>query len=473
MIRAGAYHAANRGAAVIERCLGALERIGDGEAQVGLDADGAVSWRRSGREVLRDAAAWQHWLRGQGVAAGDRVAIDLPRGPDFLPAHLAALATGATVVPLNAALAAEERRRVLERASPRALADASARPRAPATARLALAERRHPALLIFTSGTTGEPKGVPHPESSLEANLADLAQVWGLSGRDRLLHALPAHHVHGLVLALYGCVRAGIAVVWLPRFDTELCRKALAGQRISVFMGVPTMYHRLAEAPGPVELPHARLFVCGSAPLAAADFAAFERRYGQAPLERYGLTETLIVSSNPLGERRAGSVGFPLPSVELRLGDDGEILVRGPSVMPGYWNAPEANAAAFGADGFFRTGDLGELDREGRLRVSGRKKELIIVGGSNVLPGEVEHALAAEPGVDEIAAAGLPDPDRGEVVGVWVVAHAGSAPRELEQRLRERAERALAAYKQPRAYRFVASLPRNAMGKLDRKALRP
>lgn len=458
---------------MIERCLGALERIGEGEAQVGLDARGAPSWRRSGRDVLRDSAAWQHWLRGQGVVAGDRVAIDLPRGPDFLAAHLAALATGATLVPLNAALAPEERKRVLERASPRALADASVRPGAPTAARLALAERRHPALLIFTSGTTGEPKGVPHPESSLEANLADLARVWALGAGDRLLHALPAHHVHGLVLALYGSVRAGIPVVWLPRFDTDLCRKALAEQRISVFMGVPTMYHRLAEAPGPLELPHARLFVCGSAPLDPADFAAFERRYGQAPLERYGLTETLIVSSNLLGDRRAGSVGFPLPSVELRLADDGEILVRGPSVMPGYWNAPDANAAAFTADGFFRTGDLGEQERGGRLRVSGRKKELIIVGGSNVLPGEVEHALASEPGVDEIAAAALPDPDRGEVVGVWVVAQAGSSPQEIERRLRERAERALAAYKRPRVYRFVASLPRNAMGKLDRKALLP
>ncbi len=459
---------------MIERCLEALERSGEREAQLGLDAGGAPSWRRSGREVLRDAAAWQHWMRGEGVGSGDRVAIDLPRGPDLLPAHLAALALGATVVPLNAALAPEERRRVLERAAPRALADASVRPGAPQAARLMHAERRHPALLIFTSGTTGEPKGVPHPESSLESNLADLAQAWRLSGSDRLLHALPAHHVHGLVLALYGSVRSGIPVVWLPRFDTDLCRAALAAQRITLFMGVPTMYHRLAEGTGRIELPHARLFVSGSAALAPGDFAAFERRFGHAPLERYGLTETLIASSNPLaGERRAGTVGFPLPSVELRLADDGEILVRGPSVMPGYWNAPQANAEAFTADGFFRTGDLGERDGDRYLRVSGRKKELIIVGGSNVLPGEVERALAAEPGVDEIAACGLPDPDRGEVVGVWVVARDASAERELERSLRERAERELAAYKRPRAYRFVAALPRNAMGKIDRKALVP
>ncbi len=458
---------------MIERCLEALERIGDGEAQLGLDAAGALAWRRSGHEVLRDAAAWQLWLRGQGVAPGDRVALDLPRGPELLPAHLAALASDATLVPLNPALAAEERRRVLERASPRALADVSVRPGNPTAARLALAARSHPALLIFTSGTTGEPKGVPLPESSLEANLADLERAWGLSAADRLLHALPAHHVHGLVLALYGSVRAGIPLVWLPRFDTELCQSALASQRITLFMGVPTMYHRLAGGSDPVQLPHARLFVSGSAPLAAGDFAAFERRFGHAPLERYGLTETLILCSNPLaGERRPGSVGFPLASVELRLADDGEIQVRGPSVMPGYWNSPEANAAAFTADGFFCTGDLGERSRDGYLRVSGRKKELIIVGGSNVLPGEVEHALASDPGVDEIAAAAIPDADRGEVVGVWVVARVGTAPRALEASLRQRAERELAAYKRPHAYRFVSSLPRNAMGKIDRKALR-
>ncbi len=455
---------------MIRRALEALERLGAAEAQLGLDASGDVAWRASGSDVLGTVGAWQEWLRASGVRAGDRVAIDLPRGPDLLPAHLAVLALGATVVPLSPALAPRERAQVLARAEPRALLDAGARagaPRAPALADHADA----PALLVFTSGTTGEPKGVPHAESGIEANLADLERVWGLGPHDRILHSLPAHHVHGLVLALYGSARLGIPITWLERFDAALCLEALARHAQTLFMGVPTMYHRFAHAPHVPDLSRMRLFTCGSAPLSADDFRAFETRLGFAPVERYGLTETLIVASNPLvGERRPGAVGLALPQTEVALASDGEILVRGPAVTSGYWRAPETSTEAF-HDGFFRTGDLGHRDADGYLVISGRKKELIIVGGSNVLPGEVEAALGAEPGVEEIAAAGVPDADRGEVVALFVVAKPGESEPAVEKRLRARADAGLAAYKRPRLYRFVASLPRNAMGKLDRKGL--
>jgi len=234
------------------------------------------------------------------------------------------------------------------------------------------------------------------------------------------------------------------------------------------------MYHRmrLAEADDlPATLPDMRLFVSGSAPLSPGDFAGFAARFGLEPLERYGLTETLIVTSNPLhGARLPGTVGTPLPGTQVRLAGDGEIEVRGPAVMHGYWRDAAASAACF-RDGWFRTGDLGEWHASGHLRIAGRLKELIIVGGSNVLPGEVEHALAGVDGVDELAAAGLDDADRGEVVCAFVVASPGADRAGVEAALRARAERELAAYKRPGSYRFVEALPRNAMGKVDRRAL--
>ena len=456
---------------MIERTLGALEAAGPNEALIGLAPDGSVAWRATANDVLGRIGGWQLRLRDAGVRAGDRVALDLPRGRDLLPAHLAILASGACVVPLNPALAEAERERVLARAELAWLLTEADLPDGPAAPALADLDETRPALLIFTSGTTGEPKGVPHSLASLEANLAGLAETWALSGDDRLLHALPAHHVHGLVLGLYGSARLALPVVLAPRFEAERCLASLEAQRITVFMGVPTMYHRMAEAEMRPELRHMRVFISGSAPLSARDFANFAERFGHQPLERYGLTETLIISSNPLvGERRAGTVGLPLPLTELRLADDGEIEVCGPGVMPAYWRDDAASADAF--DGaFFRTGDLGRRDERGYLAIAGRKKELIIVGGSNVLPGEVEQALAEEPDVDELAAAGLADEDRGEVVGAFVVAREGVEPHDLERRLRARADESLARYKRPRVYRFVEALPRNAMGKVDRRRL--
>jgi malonyl-CoA/methylmalonyl-CoA synthetase len=440
------------------------------ELWVGLDRSGEVAWRLNGEQLLGRVGGWQARLRALGVQPGDRVAIDVPRGPDLLPAHAAALATGATLVPLNPSLAPQERARILERAAPRVVLDPEHAPDGPAAPSLCARDAETPALLIFTSGTTGEPKGVPHLEAGLEANLAGLAEVWGLSAADRLLHVLPAHHVHGLVLALYGSARLGIPIVMLERFDAERCLAALGPHRISVLMGVPTMYHRLAHSPAEADASSMRLWVSGSAPLAAEDFGAFERRFGLAPVERYGLTETLIATSNRSSYPRPGAVGFPLPETEVRIAEDGEVEIRGPGVMQGYWGAPELSREAF-HDGFFRSGDLGSIEPDGALAIAGRKKELIIVGGSNVLPGEVERALRGDPGVAELAVAGLPDADRGEIVAAFVVARAGTAEETVEARLRELAGAGLASYKRPREYRFVPELPRNSMGKIDRRAL--
>jgi len=453
--------------------LEALEADPAADAVCGLDAAGARAWRHSAGELLERAGAWQSHLSRVGVEPGDRVGIDVERGPELLPAHLAVLASGACAVPLNSALTERERSRVLARADLRTLLGPADTPgRRGGGLRLAALDDTRPALLIFTSGTTGEPKGVPLSLANLEANLSALAQTWRLDRADRLLHVLPAHHVHGLVLALYGSARLGIPLLLAPRFEAEPCLRALGCEAASVLMAVPTMYHRLVRAPAAPDLSHMRVFISGSAPLAAQDFRDFAKRFGHAPVERYGLSETLIAASNPLdGERRPGTVGLPLPGTEVRLAADGEIELRGPAVMSGYFRDPVTSAASFDGD-FFRTGDLGHHDAAGYLVVAGRKKDLIIVGGSNVLPGEVELVLAEDPGVDEVAVAGLPDADRGEIVAAFVVARAGTDPKRLEGDLRARAEVDLSAYKRPRSYQFMAALPRNAMGKIDRRRLR-
>ena len=458
---------------MIRRMFRALEASPGVEVLTGLDPEGGSErFRCSAGQMLDAVGCWQRLLKARAVEPGDRVGVDLPRGAELLAAHLAVLASGACVVPVNPALASNERSRLLARARLATLLTSEDRPPASGSPMLTDHDPESPALLIFTSGTTGDPKGVPLTLENLEANLAALAQVWALRAGDRLLHVLPAHHVHGLVLGLYGSLRVGMSIAMLPRFNADRCVEAAAEEGVTVFMGVPTMFHRMARSPSARELPGMRLFISGSAPLVPRDFHEFEKRFGCAPLERYGLSETLIVTSNPLeGPRRPGSVGLPLPSTEVRLADDGEIEVRGPAVMRGYWNDPAATADAL-RDGYFRTGDLGRRDDAGFLYISGRKKELIIVGGSNVLPGEVERALAEVAGVDELVAVGLPDPDRGEVVAVFVVPGGAQDEDRLERQLRAVAEETLASYKRPRAYRFLSELPRNAMGKVDRLSLR-
>jgi malonyl-CoA/methylmalonyl-CoA synthetase len=457
---------------MIRRILEVLEEKSQQTLFSGLDAEAEIAWERTGGDLLARTGAWQRLLLDRGVCPGDRVGVELPRGPELLPAHLAVMSSGAAVVPVNPALTSVERSRVLERADLRTHLGPSDVPGRGGAITLQESPRESPGLLIFTSGTTGEAKGVPLTQENLEANLAALAACWGLSPSDQLLHVLPAHHVHGLVLALYGSTRLGIPVLLAEKFDADRALVALARHATTVFMGVPTMYHRMARSPIEVDLRHVRVCISGSAPLSPEDFRAFESRFGHHPVERYGLTETMIVATNPLDEeRRPGTVGFPLPGVEVSLASDGEIEVRGPSVMGAYWRAPELSRDSF-HDGWFRTGDLGQHDERGYLVVAGRKKELILVGGSNVLPGEVERVLAAEPDADEVAVAGLPDADLGEAVVAFVVARTDTDLAALEFRLRARASEQLASYKRPRRYAFLTELPRNPMGKIDRDALR-
>jgi malonyl-CoA/methylmalonyl-CoA synthetase len=334
-----------------------------------------------------------------------------------------------------------------------------------------------PAAILYTSGTTGRSKGALLSHGNLLSNAQTLLQVWGWQReRDVLLHALPVFHVHGLFVALHCALLGGSRLLWLNRFDAARCAELLP--EATVFMGVPTLYTRLLAKPrfGPAAGMALRLFISGSAPLQAETFDAFEARTGQRILERYGMSETGMLSSNPLqGERRRASVGQALPGVQLRIaepdaGGVGAVEVRGPNVFAGYWRRPELNAQEFSADGFFRTGDLGRLDADGYLHLVGRAKDLIISGGLNVYPAEVELALDALPSVAESAVIGLPHADLGEAVTALVVARPGAAPEEasLIAALRQQ----LAAFKCPKRLLLVDALPRNAMGKVQKKQLR-
>jgi len=491
-----------------------------------LEPDGAISWRQTRDELRQEAARWMAAFRVAGVGPGDRVALSLGKSSGLVTAHLATLGVGAGVVPLNPALTAREAEAVLRRAQVKLaithretitrgpeilgavrgpwwiVGDTSGLPSGviplaqvlPTTQPgLEPIERDDSdlALLVFTSGTTGTPKGVGLTHGNIRANLqALLVETWEMKESDRLLHVLPPHHVHGLGLGLYGTLYVGSAAVLLERFDPAVVLRAFGPRRVSVFMGVPTMYHRMVEAvdmdeglKSDVSLSTMRVFTCGSAPLSPETFRRFREQFGFPIVERYGLTETVINTSNPLrGPWKPGTVGLPLPGVEvgifdpettqrLQNGETGEIWVRGPNVFAGYWNNPGAAAPAFN-DGWFRTGDLGAIDADGYVAILGRMKELIIVGGSNVTPGEVEIVLETDAGVAECAVAGIPDADLGERITAFIVPRPGEDTATLEARLRANAEHNLAPYKRPRAYRFIGAVPRNAMGKVERAKLR-
>jgi malonyl-CoA/methylmalonyl-CoA synthetase len=305
---------------------------------------------------------------------------------------------------------------------------------------------------------------------ALAANALALHEAWGFTPDDVLLHALPIFHVHGLFVALHCAFLSGCPMVWLNRFDEAAVMEGLSGA--TVMMGVPTFYTRLLAHPGLTReaTAHLRLFISGSAPLLESAFEAFEARTGHRILERYGMSEAVIITTNPLeGERKPGSVGFPLPGVDLRIGggeETGVIEIRGPSVFSGYWRMPEKTAEEFTADGFFITGDVGRRDPDGRLWISGRAKDLIISGGYNVYPKEVELVLDEQPGVRESAVIGVPHPDFGE--GVVAVVEGQGDEAALVSALRSR----LAGYKTPKRVVFVDSLPRNAMGKIQKALLR-
>ena len=340
------------------------------------------------------------------------------------------------------------------------------------------------AAIIYTSGTTGRSKGAQLTHANLFANADVLHAAWDWQdGRDVLIHALPIFHVHGLFVALHGALRAGARMIWFHRFDPLATIARLADA--TLFMGVPTLYVRMLAQPAldKAACAHMRLFISGSAPLLADTFTAWRERTGHTILERYGMSETVMLTSNPYrpeSARQGGTVGVALPGVGVRVRDEqgracapgeiGGIEVRGPSIFAGYWQMPEKTREEFTADGWFRTGDVGRFDELGVLTLIGRSKDLIISGGFNVYPAEIEGRINDLPGVAESAVVGVPHADFGEAVVALVVARPGAAlvPADIVAELKS----AIAHFKVPKHVRVVDALPRNAMGKVQKKLLR-
>jgi malonyl-CoA/methylmalonyl-CoA synthetase len=427
----------------------------------------------------------------RGVAVGDRVIAQVEKSPEAIALYLACLRLGAVFVPLNTAYTQAEIGYFIGDADPRIavgvasgvplaeLAHGEPAPEAPAAA----VAQSDLAALLYTSGTTGRSKGAMLTRANLATNAITLAQAWRFTHSDVLLHALPIFHVHGLFVAINTVLASGSSMLFLPRFDADEVVRLLP--EATVMMGVPTFYTRLLQHPALTRAAAAkiRLFVSGSAPLLAETHHEFRARTGHAILERYGMSETLMNTSNPYdGERVPGSVGPALPGIELRIADPesgtplpgtdavGMIEVRGPNVFRGYWRMPEKTAAEFRQDGFFVTGDVGRCDARGYLFIVGRAKDLIISGGYNVYPVEVETELDALPGIAESAVIGVPHPDFGEAVTAVVVTRPGAALD--EGAVRAALEQRLAKYKLPKRVVFVSELPRNAMGKVQKAQLR-
>jgi malonyl-CoA/methylmalonyl-CoA synthetase len=415
-------------------------------------------------------------LQAAGLKRGDHVLISAGAGIDLIAMHVGALRTGLVVTPANTAYTAPELAHLAQdsEAKVAVLDDVSRAPGIPVIHTSATGDEAEdvsrnpedPALICYTSGTTGKPKGAILAHANVLAGAEALRRAWRWTKDDRLVLALPLFHMHGLGVGVHGTLLTGASMVLVPRFDPDEVLDAAQDHHATLFFGVPTMYARLAASPRCGELRHLRLCVSGSAPLPAELHERLATTAGQTVLERYGLTETIMNTSNPYeGERRPGSVGLPLPGVEVQLDETTqEIRVRGPNVFLGYWRQ---NSPAKEPDGWFRTGDIGAFDPDGYLRIVGRAKELIITGGYNVYPREVEEALETHPGVVEAAVVGTPDPEWGEIVTAYVVA----TPAVTNEDLTAHVKSLLAPYKRPRRVVFVDALPRNAMGKIDRNKL--
>lgn len=450
-------------------------------------------------------------LSDHGIERGDRVAAQVEKSPEAIALYLATLQAGGVFLPLNTAYTKAEIDYFLDDAQPSLFVtgpEAAALYADRATMGLALetlgadadgslmegaaalqprrdhvactAEDR--AAILYTSGTTGRSKGAVLTHGNLASNCAALLESWRFTRDDRLIHALPIFHTHGLFVAANMALAAGATMVFLTRFDADEIVGLM--DDASVMMGVPTFYTRLLKS-GRLTRPATagmRLFVSGSAPLLAEDHRAFEERTGHAILERYGMTETCMIASNPYdGARVPGAVGTALPGIAIRVteretgrvvpdGEIGLIEVKGPNVFEGYWNMPEKTAAEFRDDGYFITGDLGRIGEDGNLRIVGRDKDLVISGGYNVYPKEVEEAIDSLPGILESAVIGLPHADLGESVTAIVVPRDGASldPDAIRDALSGR----LARFKQPKRVILVDNLPRNVMGKVQKAELR-
>ncbi|MDE0193390.1 MAG: AMP-binding protein [Gammaproteobacteria bacterium] len=446
-------------------------------------------------EVDRAAAALDAW----GVGVGDRVLVQTEKTPAAVALYLACVKSGAVYVPINTAYTHPEVEYFIADCQPAlyvvgdrfdadvpvaVLDDGGSGTflRGAATVPVPTVDRADDdlAAIIYTSGTTGRSKGAMLTHANLISNAETLCAAWDWRADDVLLHALPIFHVHGLFVALHCAFLNATPVVLLPRFEVSALLRELSGA--TVLMGVPTFYTRLLEDASfdADSCANMRLFISGSAPLAEQTFAAFEQRTGFRILERYGMSETLMNTSNPLaGERVAGTVGFALPGIAVRVADDGgkelppgevgNIELKGPNVFKGYWRQPERTAAEFRDDGFFVTGDMGTMDGEGRLTIVGRTKDVVITGGYNVYPKEVEALLDEMPGVDESAVIGIAHSDFGEAVVAVVVARGCPVNQaDVDSYLKGK----LARYKQPKRVVCLGDLPRNAMGKVQKNVLR-
>jgi malonyl-CoA/methylmalonyl-CoA synthetase len=471
-------------------------------------------------DLERSTAMVANLLQSLGLPEGSRVAVQVEKSVEALILYLATLRAGYVFLPLNTAYQSAEIEYFIGNAEPAVVVCSGANfawvskiafkagtqhvftlnedRTGSLLDRAALQSDRHTpvqrraddlAAILYTSGTTGRSKGAMLTHGNMLSNALTLKDYWGWKKGDVLIHALPIFHVHGLFVAIHGALINGSKMIWMAKFDPK--RAISYMQQATVFMGVPTLYVRMLAEPSlnKAAVQNMRLFVAGSAPLLIETFTEWQERTGHTILERYGMSETAMLTSNPYAadkryakqsERRGGTVGFPLPGVTLRVrGDDGQdmpvgeiggIQVKGPNVFKGYWRMPEKTAEEFTSDGFFKTGDVGKVDERGYVTIVGRSKDLIISGGYNVYPAEIEGYINDMKGVAESAVVGVPHPDFGEV-GVAVVTLKPGASVQPEAVLAELKAK-LANFKIPKRCFVVPELPRNTMGKVQKNLLR-
>jgi malonyl-CoA/methylmalonyl-CoA synthetase len=467
----------------------------------------------SWRDLEHGSAMVANLLQSLGLPEGARIAVQVEKSVEAMVLYLATLRAGFVFLPLNTAYQSAEIDYFIGNAEPAVVVCSSANfgwvskiafkagtknvftldddRTGSLLERAAHCSDRHDvvarqpgdmAAILYTSGTTGRSKGAMLSHGNLLSNAQVLKDYWGWKPGDVLIHALPIFHVHGLFVGIHGALINGSKMIWLSKFDPKKVIEKLP--EATVFMGVPTLYVRLLAEPGLSReaCRNMRLFIAGSAPLLVETFREWQERTGHTILERYGMSETAMLTSNPYqgGERRGGTVGFALPGVSLRVVDDagqpvptgeiGNIQVQGPNVFQGYWRMPEKTAEEFTADGYFRTGDVGKIDGDGYITIVGRSKDLIISGGYNVYPAEIEGFINDLPGVAESAVVGVPHPDFGEVGVAVVIARPGAAPDGLQIVAEMKAK--LANFKVPKQCFVVTELPRNTMGKVQKNVLR-
>ena len=485
---------------------------------VAVETDNGLSY--SWRDLDRASAMMANLLQSLDIPLGSRVAVQVEKSVEAMMLYLATLRAGMVFLPLNTAYQSGEIEYFVGNAEPAVVVCSSKNfgwvskiafkagtqhvftldddRTGSLLQRAAHHNEQHTvvpqkaddlAAILYTSGTTGRSKGAMLTHGNMLSNAQTLKDYWGWRQGDVLIHALPIFHVHGLFVAIHGALINGSKMIWLSKFDPKLVIAKMA--QATVFMGVSTLYVRMLAEPGLTReaAQHMRLFIAGSAPLLIETFNEWTERTGHTILERYGMSETVMLTSNPYSadaryakqtERRGGTVGFPLPGVSLRVqsdegqavpvGEIGGIQVKGPNVFKGYWRMPEKTKEEFTSDGFFKTGDVGKVDARGYVTIVGRSKDLIISGGYNVYPAEIEGSINDMPGVAESAVVGVPHPDFGEVGVAVVIAKAGASldPDQIIADLKSQ----LANFKIPKRCFIVAELPRNTMSKVQKNLLR-